>query len=78
MTRYATTARDYFRDHLPDRYSEISEPEEFRRDTPDICCWQSSDENRRWRRQTGLYGTDCGVVGHSWSAAGVGGGAGRA
>lgn len=29
MNQYATTARDYVRDHLPSRYSQISNPEEF-------------------------------------------------
>lgn len=29
MNRYATTARNYFRDYLPTRYSQIENPEEY-------------------------------------------------
>ena len=32
MNRYATTARDYFRDYLPTRYSQIENPDEFFQD----------------------------------------------
>lgn len=32
MNRYATTAMTYFRDHLPTRYAEIEDPEEYFRD----------------------------------------------
>lgn len=32
MNQYATTARDYFRDHLPSRYSQIQDPDQFFQD----------------------------------------------
>jgi hypothetical protein len=32
MNRYGATARDYFRDYLPTRYSQIENPDEFFRD----------------------------------------------